>query len=432
MPSEDLTDLHIVVVGINFWPEHAGIAPYTSALCEHLRALGARLSVIAGVPHYPAWTTPAAYRRRLRVHDEVHGVAVRRLRHYVPRRSSAWERSLYELTFGAHVAVQRVSDRADLVVAVVPSLAGAAGAYRLAASHNAPLVLWIQDLMGAAVIQSGILGGRFVARLTQRLEGAVLARAEATVVISQAFEQYVRERGTAADTVHCVPNWSHVSFPTGDREATRRAYGWLPDEMIVLHSGNMGLKQGLNSVIDAAALASQRSLPLRFVLMGDGNQRRTLERQAEKVGAIEFRPPAGDDEFTSVLAAADVLLVTERPSVVNMSLPSKLTSYLLAGRPIVAAVPENGATHHLVLSTGAGLCAPPEDPERLLEAIQQVAADDDPAHFAAAGLRYAEAHLGSEQALGRLTDLLAVVSRSGCPRSPSRSERSPNRSGRTR
>ena len=111
--------------------------------------------------------------------------------------------------------------------------------------------------------------------------------------------------------------------------------------------------------------------------MGDGNQRSDLERQAAGLANLDFRPFEPPETFSDTLAAADILLLSERPSVRDMSLPSKVTSYLAAGRPIVAAVAPGGATATLVARSGAAILTDAGDPAGILGAIASIR--DDPA-----------------------------------------------------
>ena len=100
----------------------------------------------------------------------------------------------------------------------------------------------------------------------------------------------------------------------------------------------MGVKQGLENVVEAARLAdSQLDNRVNFILMGDGNQRSALEIRAKGIRSLQFLDPVPDEQFQSMLADSDVLLVNERPGVEEMSVPSKLTSYFSAGVPVLAA-----------------------------------------------------------------------------------------------
>jgi len=183
--------------------------------------------------------------------------------------------------------------------------------------------------------------------------------------------------------------------------------GWRSDYIIVLHAGNMGLKQGLEQVVDAAK-AVPVGLPVRFVLMGDGSQRALLEERGKNVGALSFLPFQPEAEVSDILAAADVLLVSERSSVVDMSLPSKLTSYLVAGRPILAAVRLDGATAAEVTRAGAGVIVAPDSPGDLLQAVGDLAARPDAMQaYGDAGRGYAATALGTSAAFARADTFLA-------------------------
>jgi glycosyltransferase involved in cell wall biosynthesis len=134
----------------------------------------------------------------------------------------------------------------------------------------------------------------------------------------------------------------------------------------------MGLKQDLGQIIDAGRIADRDHTPVRLVLMGDGSQRRSLIDLATGISRLEFRPFVPAPELPDVLAAADVLVLTERATVVDMSLPSKLTAYFAAGRPVVAAVHPDGTSDREVRRAGAGITIPAGDAASLLRAIMSL------------------------------------------------------------
>lgn len=394
--------LRVLVIGVNFSPEHTSVAPYTTQLCEYLVERGASVSVFTGVPHYPTWSVEPQYRRRLRRIERRDGLEVRRLRHYVPKRQTAIRRALYELSFALQVALQRPRQRPDVVLAVVPSLLSAVAAQRIAKRAGVPFVMWVQDLMGRAAAQSGIDGGDKVARIVGDVEKWILQRADNVLVISSHFADYVKSVGVHADRIILRPNWTHIA-PSSDvnPEKTRARLGWRSDETIVLHTGNMGLKQGLQNVIAAARLADDRGITnVRFVLMGDGSQRESLQRSVKGIAAIQLLSPAPSEDYADILAATDILLVNERSSQINMSLPSKLTSYFRAGRPVIAASPLVGGTAAEIQRSGGGLVVEPEQPDMLLDAVTGLVADRESAvQMGKLGLKYAIDHLDADRAL---------------------------------
>ena len=145
LPS--LIGRHILIVGINYWPEQTGIAPYTTGTAEQLAELGASVKVLTGVPHYPSWRVSGSYYWRLATRERRRGVEILRLRHSVPRTMTAGRRAAYEATFFAHAALRGLREQPDLVFAASPALAGAMAGATIARRVGRPLVVVVQDLM---------------------------------------------------------------------------------------------------------------------------------------------------------------------------------------------------------------------------------------------------------------------------------------------
>ncbi|WP_129843853.1 glycosyltransferase [Streptomyces sp. RFCAC02] len=405
------------MVSTNYAPEHAGIGPYAAQLAEHLAAdRGAEVHVLAGLPHYPAWRTDPEWRGRWRAVEERAGVLVHRRRHTVPARQTAARRALYEGSILLHglLAPPRMG-RPDAVLAQIPSLAGGALAARAAGRWGVPFVPVVQDLMGAAAAQSGIRGGGRAAAAVAAAERRVLAAATLVGVIHDSFRERVRALGVPADRVRLVPNWSHVPAPPADpagRARVRARLGWAPGRTVLLHAGTMGLKQGLDVLVAAA----RRAPELHVVLMGDGSQRVRLAALAAAVPNVTLLPPVADADFPAVLAAADALVVTQRAAVLDMSVPSKLTSYFAAGRPVIASVAAAGGTADEVRRSGGGVLVPPEDPAALADAARRLAADPETAgELGARGAAYARENLSRTAGLRRITAMLDEALALGAP-----------------
>lgn len=402
----------VLITGINYWPEETGNAPYTTLMAEHFASNGYQVYVVTGMPYYPAWRIASQYERTLRRREDRNGVQIHRFRQVIPGSQSALKRAAFELTFFLNAMVIPDIPRPDVILGIVPSLGGAGLAYAFSKRYRVPYGLIFQDLVGAAATQSGMPGGNRVARLATSIEGAVARNAAQISIISPGFKPYLEELGVGTDRIRRIPNWTHITPPNDNREQIRVKLGWSPETTVVLHAGAMGLKQGLEHVISAARAAIDFP-QLQFVLMGDGSQRRDLERLSRGLSNLSFLPPAPSENFPDILAAADILLINERASIKDMALPSKLTSYLVAGRPIVAAVSQDGWTAKEVKRTGAGLVVSPEDPGSLAQALIDLGQDPKQMiRLGQAGPAYATTELEADSVLDRYIRLLVDVERS--------------------
>ncbi|MDD7940892.1 glycosyltransferase family 4 protein [Actinomycetospora lutea] len=394
----DSDALDVLVLGMHYTPEHTGNAPYTAGMVAALSDAGHRVRVITGYPHYPRWALYDGY-TGVRRHEVDGGARITRVRHPVPRSPSAWRRAVMDAAFTVHAAAvgKQGTRRPDVVIAVSPVLLTVLAGLRWKKRGRTALGVVTQDLYSRAVTETGIASAG-AGRAAARLEGWLLGRADGIAVVHDQFREGLAGLGIDRDRVTVIRNWSHVSTGDADRAVTRRDLGWRDDEVVVLHAGNMGLKQGLENVVDTARLADERGAPVRFVLLGDGNRRGTLEARGAGVGRLQFLDPLPGERFPDALAAADVLLVNEAPTVAEMSVPSKLTSYFTAGRPVVAASWERSAAAAELRRSGGGVRVDPGRPQDLLDAVQGITEPARAAALAAAGRAYAQEHLGATAA----------------------------------
>jgi glycosyltransferase involved in cell wall biosynthesis len=401
---------HILIVSVHYWPEETGIGPYSTGMAEHFASEGAKVTVLTAMPFYPQWRVRNGYRQAVVKTERHHGVEIRRVRHYVPKRQSAIRRALYEVSFLSCLLRTPWRTRPDAIIGVIPSLSGGIAARVISTVAKVPYGIIVQDLSGQAAKQSGISGGSAIARVTAVLEGIINRRAANIAIVSPAFRTPLEILGVRPDAIAEVRNWSHISSPSADRNRTRQELGWGPDEFIVLHAGNMGLKQGLEHLLEAARLAEVGLPSVRFVLMGDGNQRQSLVQLAHGLGNVMFLDPVDAAAFPDVLAAADVLLVHERATVMDMSLPSKLTSYFMAGQPVLAVVNPDGATATEIERSSAGMVVASENSGELMAALSKLREDSALREcFADHGRAYVKRQLSFEASTTALSRFMQGV-----------------------
>jgi colanic acid biosynthesis glycosyl transferase WcaI len=396
----------VAILGINYAPEPTGIAPYTTGLAKGLAERGHDVRVLTGYPHYPQWKRDENS-SGFRSEEQMDGVHVRRLSHSVPKHLSWTGRAAMEVTFGLQLLTTRWS-RPDVVVCVTPPLlAVAVATVRARLTWRRPAIgIVVHDLYSRGVTETGAASG-LSARAVQMVESSAVRLADGVAVIHPGFTADLTEHlGVHVRRIREIRNWSHIDSPNAmDSAVFRDAHGWGADEVVVLHAGNMGYKQGLENVVAAAELATRSDTRARFVLLGDGNQRASLRAAGAGVRGLEFLPLVSEAEFPAALGAADVLLVNERPGVAQMSAPSKLTSYFSAGKPIIAATDEAGFTAREIMASGAGIRVPADRPDLLLaEAIRLGTDRALAAQLGEAGRRYSATLLSAATALDRYED----------------------------
>lgn len=367
----------VVILGMYYAPEVSGSAPYTTDLAEHLAARGHKVTMITTYPHYPEWKQRGRSRWFVR-RSEVNGVTVIRVPAFVPRNPTLATRLLYEISFVATAGPLTMLSRADLYVGTTPNILSAVAVRAVATVRRKPHVQVLQDLVSSALTQTaqGTEQGR-AAKATRAVEKWALGAAAVITVPGPSFERSLRRLGVTS-RIEIIRNWTRTKEDFNDTtisaEYLKRTAGW-PKRTIVLHTGNMGQKQGLDELSPAIQTIAQEEPGIHFVFVGDGNRKGALVSVTSGLPNVTISPSLPDAEFALALRSADVLLVHESAAVRDMSLPSKLTSYFASGKPVVAVVHDEGATAEELRTSGGGLIVKQGDAEALLAAIR-IAVDD--------------------------------------------------------
>jgi colanic acid biosynthesis glycosyl transferase WcaI len=151
----------------------------------------------------------------------------------------------------------------------------------------------------------------------------------------------------------------------------------LKNKFLIVHSGNMGVKQGLDVILHAAQL-SVEDKSLHYLLVGDGAIREELQAKARKMKLenVQFIPLLPDKQFRELLAATDVSLITQQKCVADIVFPSKVITLMASGRAIVASVSRSSEVARVLNDARAGLVVPAEDPVNLMTAVATLRNDN--------------------------------------------------------
>lgn len=282
--------MKILVYGINYSPELTGIGKYTGEMVEWLAAQGHEVRVITAPPYYPQWQVGENY-SAWRYKREEGAATAWRCPLYVPKQPSTLKRLLHLGSFAVSSFFPLMAQRRwkpDRIIGVVPTLFCTPGMRLLAKLSGARTVLHIQDYEVDAMLGLGLAGkgkGGKVAQLATAFERSGLHNVDNVSTISRSMMNKAIEKGVAADNVIFFPNWSEIArfrhVADADVDALRNQLGLPDNKKIILYSGNIGEKQGLENVIEAADRL--RDEPLIFAIVGQGGGKARLEKWRSSV-----------------------------------------------------------------------------------------------------------------------------------------------------
>jgi colanic acid biosynthesis glycosyl transferase WcaI len=364
----------------NYAPEKNGMAPFATGLCERFAKKGHEVTAIVAFPYYPAWRVWDGYRGRLSQTEHINNVRVRRTWHFVPKRpSELLQRLAHDLTFTLSVFLSGLlSGRFNVICCVCPPPTVALAAYLLSKVHRKPYVIILTDLASDAAMATGILKDGLAVRMARAIEGFGYRQADQVVCICGGFVEKLTERGIAPDRLKLIPLWGDTEkvYPIAAATKFRQANEITEHEFLIMHTGNMGKKQDLMNVVRAAELSKDRE-DVVWLLVGQGEERGAIEeairqRQLRNIRLLPLQPA---DALAEMYSAADVLLLNQKAAVVESVIPSKLLTYMAAGRPVLAAVSNKSETARYVERAKCGRIIHSEDPMALVEAALSLRAD---------------------------------------------------------
>ena len=365
--------MRILVLGINYAPEKTAVAPFTTGLCEYLAARGHHVTVVTAFPYYPEWRVWDGYRGQLHRRARLNGVDVHRVWHFVPRRASRLlQRLLHDFSFALSALLAGwFADEFDLLYCSCPPPAVALAAYALSRLRGKPYVIKLTDLASDAALATGILQEGLAVRAARALEKFIYRHAAKVVCLCQGFVDKLAARGVSPRQLQIIPDWADTANvrPIDGATSFRRANGFHARQFVMLHTGNMGKKQELRNVVRAAQLSNDDD-DLQWLLVGHGEERDALAEEIARaalpnIRLLPLQPAAGLAEMYS---AADLLILNQRATVQDAVIPSKLLTYMAAGRPVLAAVSEASEAARLIKLAECGLVVPAGEPQALVDA----------------------------------------------------------------
>ncbi len=410
--------MKILIHTMYFLPEFGSAPILMNEMASDLAARGRAVEVITTLPRPPH---NEGYRGRFYVREDVRGFRTKRILtnftvHPIGR-LIAW--TIYTLWTWLNLATVKPG---DVVFLRLPPLQLGVTGFLARRLRGARVILNVQDIHPDLSIESGLLRNPFFIRLAQAFEKWIYKHTDEILVISEGFKKNLLAKGVPAGKIVIMPNWVDTDFLGArprDNPVARRL--GLTGRFVLMYSGTISISSSgtLERILEAAALL--RGDPgIRVALVGEGLKKPDLTAKAAALhlSNVDFIPFQAYEDLPDLLGSADVLLVPLDKDKSLLSVPSKLYNFMSSGRPILGLAHPASEVFSLIRETGCGVCAPPDDPRAIAEAILALKTDAaGRERMGRAGRAYAEAHFSRRAVLGDFDRLLSG------PRRPARRRR---------
>lgn len=394
--------MKIVLYALNFAPEPIGIGKYVGEMAQWLMEHGHEVRVVTAPPYYPSWRRMPGYRKHWYSYEERRGVKIWRAPLYVPAKPRGLNRIVHLVSFAITsfpLLLRQVLWAPDVIWVVEPPLFCTPGALIVAKLFGARSWLHIQDYEVSAGFELGLLKGKLMRDVVLAAESWIMRQFDRVSSISAQMLESAAVKTGIPERLCMFPNWVDTQqiVPRAGPNRYRKELGIGDDHLVVLYSGNMGAKQGLEVMASAAKLL--HGYPkLVFVFCGAGACKVDLVRACEGLSNVRFTDLQPTERLGEWLGMADIHLLPQRLNTGDLVLPSKLTGMLASGRPVVATAMADTDLGRIVVN--CGLITEPQSAEALARAITHLAEHPDlRISLGNAARQFAVANLGRDAVL---------------------------------
>ena len=379
----------ILLIGYNFSPEPTGIGRYSGEMIDWFVQEGYDCSVITAYPYYPYWEVQEPYvKRRFKFtkertdHPSGGSVTTYRCPMYVPENPSGIKRILVDVSFFITAFLQLslllFRKKFQLIITVAPCFQlGLLGVY-YKKLRGGKLVYHIQDLQIEAAQDLGMIRSPSIIKSLLKVEKYIFNKTDVISSISEGMVSKIKQK--AEKEVYFFPNWTNTAFfyPFSESEIhkIKNNYGFETHDKIILYSGAIGEKQGLEMILSTAKTV-QSNPDIKFIICGTGPYRLRLQEMTirENITNVYFFPLQPLEKFNAFLNIADVHLVIQKAKAGDLVMPSKLTNILSVGGLALITANIGTGLYNVVTNHQMGIVVEPENPiafrDGLLNAIQK-------------------------------------------------------------
>ncbi|MEJ0093435.1 MAG: WcaI family glycosyltransferase [Methylocella sp.] len=364
----------ILIYGQNYAPEMIGVGRFTGDIGAYLAEQGYAVTVVTAPPHYPGWQVSPPFHAGRYAREMRAGAKVLRCPLYLRADMRGIWRLIAPLSFAissAPVALwQILTMRPDVVLCIEPTLFASPVAL-LSRLFGSRVVLHVQDLEVDAAFAVGHLKSGAIEKIISGVEGWLLRRFNSLITISGQMRQRLIDKGVEPDRIGIVRNWVDLTKikPLEGPNGFRRELGLTDDDFVVLYAGNVGIKQDLDVVLDAARTLAKKH-KVHFVIAGNGPEKARLMRDYGDLETVHFLPLQPEARLCELLNLADLHVLPQSSGAADLVLPSKLGGMLASGKPVL--VTADAGTELFEVLEGTSILTPAGDSAAMATEIERL------------------------------------------------------------
>lgn len=346
-----------------------------SDICEEMVRRGHEVQVVTGYPNYPEGKIYDGYGKGKHIDEIINGVKVHRC-FEIPRGTGSVKRMLnyysYAVTSTAYALSSkcRTSDGKPFDVVFCNQLspvmmAHAAIGYKK--RYKVPAIMYCLDLWPESLIAGGITRESLIYKYYHHVSKRIYRQVDKILITSRMFSDYFKsEFGIRKDRIEYLPQYAEDIF----EEMPIKEENGIFDFMF---AGNIGTIQSVETILEAANLLKDE--PVRFHIIGGGTDLERLQKIGKNLENVEFYGRKPLEEMPDFYKKADAMLVTlAADSVLSLTLPGKVQSYMAVGKPLIGAI--DGETEIVINEAQCGFCGKAGDAIELTENIRKFIARD--------------------------------------------------------
>ncbi len=360
--SASMSSQRVLIYGMNYSPEIAGVGKYTGEIAELLASHNASVTVVTTPPHYPGWQVTGDYKNAYSSSEDGN-LRVLRVPLILRKKMGGIWRLIAPLSFAVTSAPvvfwQILRQRPDVVMCVEPTLFASPVALLAAKMVGARTILHVQDLeVDAAFAVGHLKPNSFLKKIGHAFERLTLGGFDKIVTISNRMADKLAEKNVDRNRLSIIRNWVDLEHihPLGRPSSYRETLGYGEDDFVVLYSGNIGAKQGLDTLLKAAAQLQDQQ-DIKFVIAGEGPSKADLESAYGSLPNVRFLPFQPYEKLNEFLNLANLHALTQDRGAADLVLPSKIGGMLASGAAVLVTADE-GTELHTFLNDSALVSAP--------------------------------------------------------------------------